>query len=84
MAQPGWTRIANELIALFAQPALGTEHHFVAVRFDLGSQRLAEHLLGCAEAVPLCGVEEVDAQLEGPAQRCSAFVDVDRSPLAAK
>jgi hypothetical protein len=59
LAEPGWARIADQLIALFAKAAFGGQNRCLAVRLELGSQCFAEHPLRGPEAVGLGGVEEL-------------------------
>ena len=63
LAQPLPAGVADQAVAVHAQPALGSDDHvFAAGPF---SQRVAQGLFGYAEPVALCRVEEVDPQLHG-------------------
>jgi hypothetical protein len=61
--------VAAEQVAVHPQAALGSDHHRVPGRPQLGGQRPAEQPFGTAEPAGLRGVEEVDASRPGAADR---------------
>jgi len=84
LAQPLRARVADQAGIGHAQGALGSEHELVPVPGELIPKRFAEQSLGRAETVGVRGVEEVDAQLAGAADRRDGRVLIKPAPVSAK
>jgi hypothetical protein len=77
-------RIAVRPAALHAQATLGGDDQILAPRAQLVGQRTAQDPLRDAEPIGLCRVEEVDAEVEGLADRPDRLLFVDVAPIAAE
>jgi hypothetical protein len=84
LAQPGGGGVAQEVVALLAQAALGGDDQFVAVCAQLVAQRRGQQTLGGAPAVALGGVEEVDTKLAGAADGLVDALVLEGAPVAAQ
>ena len=82
-AQRGRAAVPDGVAVVLAQAALGGDDDRLAGRLDLGSERLAEELLGGAEPVGAGRVEQGDPEVERLAGRGDRRVAVDAAPVAA-
>ena len=76
--------VTVQLAALHAQAALGGDDQLGAARAQLVGERAAEDALGHSEAVGLRGVEEVDPEVQGLADRGDGGGLVDVAPIPAE
>jgi len=82
LAEPPPAGVAEQPVAIQAETALSGDDHLLAA-CPL-PQRLAEDLLGGPEPVPLCRVEEIDAEIQGVTDGVPAFRKIGGTPVTSE